>query len=128
VTLSRPQLDALRYANGRQLYAATINNGNGNMRRTLLSLLKIGMLAWDPIYHGRVVVTVAGTQQLQMARDRKLDARTKLGAIGRKLKTIDRLAPAPRWWNGLCPEGKHGLDFEGQRCDLCPASPEEVSP
>ena len=22
-------------------------------------------------------------------------------------------------WNGLCPAGKHGLDFEGQRCDLC---------
>lgn len=23
-------------------------------------------------------------------------------------------------WNGLCPEGEHGLDFEGQDCDLCP--------
>lgn len=22
-------------------------------------------------------------------------------------------------WNGLCPRGQHGLDFEGQRCDLC---------
>jgi hypothetical protein len=23
-------------------------------------------------------------------------------------------------WNGLCPAGKHGLDFRGQPCDLCP--------
>jgi hypothetical protein len=23
-------------------------------------------------------------------------------------------------WNGLCPAGKHGLDHEGQACDLCP--------
>lgn len=22
-------------------------------------------------------------------------------------------------WNGLCPAGKHGLDYEGQPCDLC---------
>lgn len=25
-------------------------------------------------------------------------------------------------WNGLCPAGKHGLDFEGQTCDLCAIS------
>ena len=36
--LSRPQLDALRYAKNRQLYAADINEGNGNRRRTLLWL------------------------------------------------------------------------------------------
>lgn len=24
-------------------------------------------------------------------------------------------------WNGMCPARKHGLDFEGQRCDLCEA-------
>jgi hypothetical protein len=23
-------------------------------------------------------------------------------------------------WNGLCPAGKHGLDYEGQPCDRCP--------
>ena len=22
-------------------------------------------------------------------------------------------------WNGMCPAGKHGLDFEGQDCDVC---------
>ncbi len=22
-------------------------------------------------------------------------------------------------WNGMCPTGKHGLDFEGQACDVC---------
>jgi len=22
-------------------------------------------------------------------------------------------------WSGMCPTGKHGLDYEGQKCDLC---------
>jgi len=22
-------------------------------------------------------------------------------------------------WTGLCPAGRHGLDWYGQRCDLC---------
>ncbi len=22
-------------------------------------------------------------------------------------------------WSGMCPAGKHGLDFEGQNCDVC---------
>ena len=81
--LSRAQLDALRYAKGRMLYAADINSGNGNRRRTLLSLLKIGMLAWDPIYHARIVLTPAGEQQLQQARDRLRAEKAKLGRIGR---------------------------------------------
>ena len=42
--LSRPQIDALRYAKGRMIYAADIG-GNGNGRRTLLSLFRIGFLA-----------------------------------------------------------------------------------
>ena len=41
-------------------------------------------------------------------RERELAEKTKLGKIGR-----------PRSWNGMCPAAKHGLDFEGQRCDLC---------
>lgn len=72
--LSRPQLDALRYASGRQLYAADINSGNGNRRRSLLALLKLGLLDWDPIYHGRVVLTDRGKQQLSDARAKKLAA------------------------------------------------------
>lgn len=71
MTLSQPQIDALRYVNGRQLYADDINNGNGNMRRTLLSLLKIGMLDWDPIYRGRVVLTDAGKQKLTDWREKQ---------------------------------------------------------
>ena len=111
--LSRAQLDALRYAKGRLLYAADINGGNGNRRRTLLSLFKIGMLAWDPspIYHGRVVLTAAGEQQLQQARDHLRAEKAKLGRIGRPVR-----------WSGMCPTGKHGLDYEGQRCDLCPST------
>lgn len=63
-TLSPPQFNALRYAKSRQLYAKDINEGNGNMRRTLLWLLKHEMLAWDPIYNGRVVLTRLGEQLL----------------------------------------------------------------
>lgn len=74
--LSRPQFDALRYAKGRQLYAANINDGNGNMRRTLLWLLKHELLAWDPIFHGRVVLTKLGEQKLDEARaERRPQAR-----------------------------------------------------
>ena len=39
----------------------------------------------------------------------------KLGRIGR-----------PSSWSGMCPAGKHGLDYEGQRCDLCPST--EIQP
>lgn len=30
-------------------------------------------------------------------------------------------------WNGLCPAGKHGLDIENQRCELCPIHPDYLS-
>jgi hypothetical protein len=30
-------------------------------------------------------------------------------------------------WNGLCPAGKHGLDHEGQPCDLCAAEMKVVT-
>ena len=69
--LSRPQLNALRYANGRQLYADTINDGDGNLRRSLLWLIKHGLLGWDPIYRGGVVLTDLGKQKLAEAREKK---------------------------------------------------------
>ncbi len=72
--LSQPQFDALRYVKGRDLYAESINSGNGNMRRTILSLIKRGLLGWDPIYHGRVVLTELGKQKLAEAREAKLAA------------------------------------------------------
>jgi hypothetical protein len=28
----------------------------------------------------------------------------------------------PSTWSGMCPAGKHGLDYEGQCCDLCPST------
>ncbi len=125
--LSRPQIEGLCYTRGRQLYAQDINEGDGNVRRTLLWLIKHGLLGWDPIYHGRVVVTAAGQEQLQRDQDRKRDARAKLGAGSRPTPDpLRAVSPAPRWWwNGLCPAGKHGLDFEGQRCDLCAATEAE---
>jgi hypothetical protein len=69
--LSRPQIDALRYARSRQLYAADINDGDGNMRRTLLWLIKHGLLGWDPIYSGHVVLTKLGEQKLTESREAK---------------------------------------------------------
>lgn len=44
-------------------------------------------------------------------------------AAQRALVDVEKLARAV-WgtWNGLCPAGKHGLDYEGQPCDLCPVS------
>lgn len=36
---------------------------------------------------------------------------------------------ARRKWNGLCSAGLHGLDFEGQPCDLCqPDDPTKLPP
>ena len=70
--LSQPQFDALRYAKGRQLYAKDINEGNGNLRRSLLWLLKHGLLAWDPIYQGRIVLTELGTQKLAEEREARI--------------------------------------------------------
>lgn len=32
----------------------------------------------------------------------------------------------PKKWNGFCPRGKHGLDFKGQPCALCPPQLVEV--
>lgn len=26
----------------------------------------------------------------------------------------------PGRWDGMCPAGLHGLDYWGQKCDLCP--------
>ena len=112
--LSCPQINALRYVNARSLYAESLNNGNGNMKRTLLWLLKHGLLDWDPIYYGRVVLTDAGQKQLQRADEHRRAEKAKLGKISRPVR-----------WSGMCPAGKHGLDFEGQLCDLCP-TPESV--
>jgi hypothetical protein len=84
-SLSRPQLTILRYVKGHQLYAADINSGNGNRRRTLLSLLKLGMLSLDPIYRGHIELTEAGKQQLQQARDHENAA--KVPPISARRKT-----------------------------------------
>ena len=78
MTLSRPQLDALRYVKGWMLFAEDINEGNGNMRRTILSLFKLGMLGWDPIYRGRTVLTELGEQKLAATRGTIDDPRSGL--------------------------------------------------
>ncbi|HSX22443.1 MAG TPA: hypothetical protein VLE97_06660 [Gaiellaceae bacterium] len=89
MTLSKQQIDALRYASDRHLYAEAINEGNGNKRRSLLSLFKLGLLAWDPIYQGRAVLTPAGKQALDAAREIQLAAKAKRGVIDKgKLKEI----------------------------------------
>jgi hypothetical protein len=69
VTLSRPQRNRLRYARNRQLFTADINRGNE--QRTYASLFKLGLLGWDPILKGRVVLTALGEEQLKEARDQE---------------------------------------------------------
>ena len=65
--LSRAQVEGLRYARRGHLYARDINEGDGNVRRTLLWLIDRGFLTWDTIYHGRVVITELGEQALLRA-------------------------------------------------------------
>jgi len=36
--------------------------------------------------------------------------------------TLKKIPKEELEWDGLCPAGKHGLDFQGQPCDLCPRS------
>jgi hypothetical protein len=97
VTLSRPQVNALRYVKGRQLYASDINEGNGNLRRTILWLLDRGLLGWDPIYQGRVVLTETGVQALTAVREIDLAAREKLGVMDlRKIQKIEKRELAAR--------------------------------
>jgi len=33
-----------------------------------------------------------------------------------------RLTDRDHEWSGLCPAGRHGLDYRGQVCDLCPST------
>lgn len=72
MTLSLPQIEALRYASRRQLFAADVDGGDGNRRRTFRSLFRLGMIDWDPICHGRVVLTTAGRSHLRRAHEKKL--------------------------------------------------------
>lgn len=81
MTLSLQQLKALRYTAGRHVYAESINEGDGNLRRSILSLFKIGLLRWDPIYSGRATVTEAGQRVLIVAKDIERAAKAKLGVM-----------------------------------------------
>lgn len=72
MTLSLPQIEALRYASRRHLFAADVNGGDGNRRRTFRSLFKLKMIDWDPACHGRVILTTAGRSQLRRAHEKKI--------------------------------------------------------
>jgi hypothetical protein len=63
--LSRRQLEALRCADQQPLLVDDVNGGNGNRRRTYLSLMKLGLLGHDPILRGRLALTPAGKEQLR---------------------------------------------------------------
>ena len=73
VTLSRPQLNALRQVRSRLLYAADVNRGN--VCRTYASLFKLGLIDWDPIYRGHVQLTKVGEQALDTANQKERDAK-----------------------------------------------------
>jgi hypothetical protein len=44
-------------------------------------------------------------------------AKTAAGAGARNVTR--KVLPGPVW-SGRCPAGRHGLDYPGQTCDLCP--------
>ena len=85
IRLSGPQLNRLRYAHNRQLFTADMNRGNE--RRTYATLFKLGMLDWDPLFKGRVVVTALGTQRLKESRELELAAGRPSPARQRKATT-----------------------------------------
>jgi hypothetical protein len=115
VTLSPQQLKALHYASGRDLYAAAINEGNGNLRRSILSLFKLGLLGWDPIRHGRAVLTPAGKDALGAARAIQDAQKAKLGVVDKaKRKEIDaRSLAAKRMLQRAIKEAKPPIDPPG---------------
>ena len=115
MTLSPQQVKALRYASSRQLFADAINEGDGNLRRSLLSLFKLGLLAWDPIYQGRAAVTPAGTQALAAACDIHLAAKAKIGVVDKnKLKAIAaRTRTAKETLSRVLKEAKPAADPPG---------------
>jgi hypothetical protein len=77
--LSGPQLNRLRYARKRQLFTADINRGNE--RRTYAALFKLGMLDWDPLLRGQVVLTAAGEQQLQELQEARRPPRPDMPRV-----------------------------------------------
>lgn len=40
--------------------------------------------------------------------------------LEREVERRDAIAKRPAKWNGMAPCGKHGADYEGQQCTLCP--------
>lgn len=97
MTLSRPQISALRYVRGRRLFATDVNEGNGNRKRSILWLLDRGMLDWDPICNGHIVLTAAGIQALAVVREIELAEKAKLGVMDKnKLQAIHATGHAAR--------------------------------
>ena len=87
--LSRPQVDALRCVRARQLSAADVDGGDGNLRRTFQSLFKLGLLGWHAVYQGRVVLTEAGQQALIAATEIEHAEKAIFGEMDlRRLKEI----------------------------------------
>ena len=81
------------------------------MRRSILWLLDHGLLGWDPIYHGRVVLTPAGEQALVVVREIELAAKAQLGVIDKnKLQEIHAAASAAK-------RRLHSI-VKGSRCDV----------
>lgn len=72
MTLSRPQLHALRQVRSRRLFAADVNRGNA--RRTYATLFKLGLIDWDPICRD-VRLTASGEQTLNTFNKKQRDAK-----------------------------------------------------
>lgn len=68
----------------------------------------------------RVGAQPAGAKPLSAsARERATRSLVRLGILAEKTHKLTPLGWASFDTNGLCPSGKHGIDFSGQVCDRC---------
>ena len=118
MTLSRPQLKALRYVKGRMLYAESINNGDGNLRRSIMALFKNGLVDWDPIYTGRAVLTEAGESALKDITNRLpivadyLRAKRRADAARSRKQHLKWKEEAVRIWASMTAAARRAAEAE----------------
>jgi hypothetical protein len=68
---------------------------------------------WSLVGHGLVEAIGEFTEAMTFAttqRAKKIE--------GPRYERVGKLVREK--WSGMCPAGKHGLDYKGQMCDLCP--------
>jgi len=76
---------------------------------------------WSLVGHGLVEAIGEFCDSMTFAT---LDRAKKI--VGPRYERVGSLIKAKEW-SGMCLAGKHGLDYEGQPCDLCPLTAERFA-